>query len=150
MLRAGSLWPLIDSLAALAVALLVMSLLLRVDLAAFPLFLLAGAYLIAEASGHCATISIVAYAAGLIVLCELQYWSKALPGTLEVDRAVTAHRLLALALIGGSAGMLSLITLAAAFLKLPEALGAVTLGAAASVTLLGLALLVARKSHPGR
>jgi len=43
--------------------------------------------------------------------------------------------------------MLSLITLAAAFLKLPEALGAVTLGAAASVTLLGLALLVARKSH---
>jgi len=38
MLRAGSLWPLIDSLAALAVALLVMSLLLRVDLAAFPLF----------------------------------------------------------------------------------------------------------------
>ena len=40
--------------------------------------------------------------------------------------------------------------IAAAFLKLPEALGAVTLGAAASVTLLGLALLVARKSHPGR
>jgi surface polysaccharide O-acyltransferase-like enzyme len=134
-------------LVALAIVTLALALVLRVNLVALPLFLLAAGYLVAELSGHCAAVSVIAYAAGLIVVCELIYWSQAIPGALEVDRKISEYRLLALISIAAFSALLSLIALSASFLQIPAAIAAVVLGAAASVALLGLALVAARSSH---
>lgn len=114
------------------------------------LFLLAGEYVLAEATGHVPAVSVTAYAAGLILLAELLLWAAQLPRRARADRAVAVRYLITLAVLAFAAALLALIVLAASSVRLPGALAAALLGTAAAVTLLALPLLLARRAgHEG-
>jgi hypothetical protein len=145
MLGAGRLWRLIDALGAAALVLLLIPLLWRGRGAWPPLFLLGSEYVVAESFGHAAAVSIVAYATGLIVLCELLFWLTELPPAASVDMTAIGWRLLLLASTGLAAASLALIALLATSTQLGSALAAVVLGAVAAAALLTIPLLLLRK-----
>ena len=62
-------------LAALGVLFALLALLFRVRFAAGALFALAVEYVLVEVTGHAGGLSIIGYAVGLVVLCELLFWS---------------------------------------------------------------------------
>ncbi len=145
MLRGGRLTPLVDILGAAALLSLLLPLLWRSRGTWLLLFLLGSEYAIVESSGHAAAVSVLAYATGLIVLCELLFWLAELPAAASVDLAAIRGRLLALTLIGGAAASLALVTLLATSVRLSSAFGAVLLGALAAAALLTIPLLLLRQ-----
>jgi hypothetical protein len=135
---------LIDALGAGALLSLFLPLFWRGRGTWLPLLLLGAEYVIVESSGQAATVSVLFYAAGLIVLCELLFWLAELPVAATVDGAAIGRRLLALALIGVVAASLALVTLLATSVRLSSAFGAVVLGALAATALLAIPLLLLR------
>lgn len=101
-------------------------------------------YLLAEATGSAATASIVAYAAGLVVLCELVFTAERLRGLDRVDVAVLTSWLRRLALVALSSAALALVVLAAATLRKTGSLALTVIGSAAAVVIVSLALAVGR------
>ena len=116
----------------------------RGRLAGVALFTLAAEYSIVEATGHVPAASVIAYAAGLILVSELLLWSAQLPRSARADRAVATQRLTTLAAIALAAALLALAALAGTGLQLPGALEAVLLGTAAAAAMLALPWLLLR------
>ncbi len=117
----------------------------RGQLAGPALFTLATEYTIVEVTGHAPAASVIAYAAGLIVVSELLLWAAQLPRSATADRAVATGRLTLLTAIAAAAALLALAVLAATDLRLPGALAAALLGTAAAVALLALPWLLLRR-----
>jgi len=118
----------------------------RGQLAGPALFTLATEYTIVEVTGHAPAASVIAYAAGLIVVSELLLWAAQLPRSATADRAVATGRLTLLtASRAAAAALLALAVLAATDLRLPGALAAALLGTAAAVALLALPWLLLRR-----
>jgi hypothetical protein len=145
MLDAGRLTPLIVALGVLAMAPLVVSAAWGGRGFALPLFLLAAEAVTAESSGHLPPSSMVAYAAGLIVLSELLVWSGELPRRGVAETALVAQRLLLLAALALAAALLALVALAAGGAVVLGALAAALIGAPAALALLLLPRLLARR-----
>jgi hypothetical protein len=145
VLSAGRLAPLTGLLAAIGLLCVLTAVLGRGRLAGPALFALATEYAIVEATGHAPAASVIAYAAGLIVVSELLLWAAQLPRAASADRAVAAGQLMTLAAITLAAALLALAVLAAAGLRLPGALAAALLGTAAAVALLALPWLLLRR-----
>lgn len=144
MLDAGKLGLLIDSLGAAALFSLLLPLLWRGHDVWLPLFLLGAEYVTAEASGHVGAVSVVAYVAGLIVLCELLFWFAELPVVASVDANAVVWRLFMLALAAVAAASMALVALLAGSVRLSSSLAALVLGALAAVTLLAIPLQLVR------
>ena len=142
---AGRLRPLVEGLGALALLSLLLPLLWRGRGAWLPLLLLGAEYITAESSGQVGAVSVVAYAAGLIVLCELVFWLAELPAAASIDRSVVVRRLLTLALTGVVAAALAPLALLATSLHLSSPVAALLLGALAAVLLLTIPLLLVRQ-----
>lgn len=149
-LSAGYLAPLAYSLTGAALCFLPVPLLWRGRGIWLPLFLLAAAYMVAESFGHARVASVPLYAAGLIVLCELLFWSAELPLSARVDPAVVLSRLLSLALIALAALVLAPIALLATRLQVSSALFAALLGSLAAATLLAIPLILLRERERSR
>src|SRR6266536_3606209 len=88
ILSAGRLTPLTSLLAAIGLLCVLTALLGRGQLAGPSLFTLATEYTIVEVTGHAPAASVIAYAAGLIVVSELLLWAAQLPRSATADRAV--------------------------------------------------------------
>jgi hypothetical protein len=117
----------------------------RGHLTGVALFTLATEYAIVEATGHVPAVSVIAYAAGLILVFELLLWSAQLPRSARADHAVAARHLVTVVAVALAAALLALVVLAATGLQLPGALEAGLLGTAAAVVLLALPWLLLRK-----
>jgi hypothetical protein len=113
------------------------------------LFALAAEYVLLEAAGHVATFSIVAYAAGLVVLAEILLWLRQLPSSARVDAAVVAGWARGVALIALGTIVLTVVVLAAAGLQIPGAVSGALAGAAAVVFLLALVWALGRGRRAG-
>lgn len=143
-LAAGRLASLTGLLGAVGVACAITAVLARGLYAAGALFSLAAEYVLAEVTGHVPPGSVIAYAVGLILVCELLLWAAWLPRRARADRAVAVRYLAWLAAMAAAAALLALAVLAAASLRLPSALVAAVLGIAAAVALLALPWLLGR------
>jgi hypothetical protein len=149
-LSAGKLAPLVYSLTGAALCFLLLPLLWHGRGVWLPLFLLATAYTVAESFGHVRIASVPAYAAGLIVLCELLFWAAELPPSARVDLAVVGGRLLSLAVIAVAAVALAPIALLATTLQVSSALFAALLGSLAASMLLAIPLVLLRARGSSR
>ena len=145
MLGADRFGLAIDALGAAALLSLLLPLLWRGRGVWPALFLLGAEYVTAESSGQLGAVSVVAWAAGLIALCELLFWFAELPAKASVDASAIAGRLILLALSGVAAAVLALVALLAGSVRLDSALAGLVLGALAATTLLALPLLLLRK-----
>jgi hypothetical protein len=145
MLDAGKLGLLVDAMGAGALLSLLLPLLWRGRGAWLPLFLLGAEYIAAESTGHVAAVSVVAYAAGLIMLCELVFWLAELPAAASIDTSVVFRRLLMLALTGVATVSVAPVTLLGTSVRLGSAIDALLLGALAAVALLTIPLLLVRE-----
>jgi hypothetical protein len=105
---------------------------------------LVGEYLLTEAAGSVATVSLVFYAAGLLVLCELIFLADQLRALARVDGPAVAAWLRQLALTGTASAVLAVVTLAAARLRVAGSLTITIVGSAAVVILLGLPWFLSR------
>lgn len=144
-MRAGSLVPAVTALTVLGLVFTVLGLFFRVRFAGAALFALAAEYVLVEAAGRANTFSIVAYAAGLVVLAELLFWLGQLPASALVDRrAVTLwlRNVVALAVAGA---LLALLALVASGYQLPGTLAGTLVGCAAAAVLLTLPWLLLKK-----
>lgn len=144
MHNAGRLRPLIEGLGAVALLSLLLPLLWHGRGAWWPLLLLGAEYITAESSGHVGAVSVVAYAAGLIMLCELVFWLAELPAA-AIERGVIVRRLLQLALIGVAAVSVAPVALLGTSVRLGSAIGALLLGVLAAALLLTIPLLLVRQ-----
>jgi hypothetical protein len=142
---AGRLRPLVEGLGALALLSLLLPLLWRGRGAWLPLLLLGAEYITAESSGHVGAVSVVAYAAGLIVLCELVFWLAELPAATAIETGVIVRRLLQLALTGVAAVSVAPVALLGTSVRLGSAIGALLLGVLAAALLLTIPLLLVRQ-----
>jgi hypothetical protein len=141
---AGRLRPLVEGLGALALLSLLLPLLWRGRGAWLPLLLLGAEYITAESSGQVGAVSVVAYAAGLIVLCELVFWLAELPAA-AIETGVIVRRLLQLALTGVAAVSVAPVALLGTSVRLGSAIGALLLGVLAAALLLAIPLLLVRQ-----
>jgi len=147
MLDAGKLGQLREALGAAALLSLLLPLLWRGRATWLALFLLGAEYVVAESSGHLGAVSVVAYAAGLIGLCELLFWLAELPAKASIEATVIGRRLLLLALTGVTAASLALVALLATSVRLSSAIAGLVLGALAAAALLAIPLLLVRQSR---
>lgn len=145
MLDADKLGTVIGALGAAALLSLLLPLLWRGRGVWPALFLLGAEYITAESSGQLGAVSVVAYAAGLIALCELLFWFAELPAKASVDATAIGGRLFLLALSGVAAALLALVTLLAGSVRLNSALAGLVVGALAAVVLLTIPLLLVRQ-----
>jgi MFS family permease len=146
-LRAGTLAWAVLPLAVLAVVCVAVAVVLRGRLTGVALFLLAAEYVVVEAADRAGPLSVVAYAVGLIMLCELLLWSGQLPRKAAADRAIVTQRVLTLGLIALAAALLALVTLAAAGLRLGGSIQGALVGVAAAIVALLLPLLLVRTNR---
>ncbi|MGZ4386400.1 MAG: hypothetical protein ACXVZO_05685 [Gaiellaceae bacterium] len=147
LLDAGRLAPLIALLGGLGTLLALLAAVLRGRLLGAALFALGAEFVTAEATGHIPAVSVVAYAAGLIVLSELVLRSAELPLRGEVDAALAAEGLLLLAGLALAAALLALLALAAGGATVPGGAEAALIGCSAAIALLALPRLLARRSQ---
>jgi len=145
MLDGGKLGLLVDAMGAGALLSLLLPLLWRGHGASLPLILLGAEYIATESTGHLAAVSVVAYAAGLIVLCELVFWLAELPAAATIDAGVVVRRLLVLALTGVAAASASSVALLGSSVRLGSAIVALLLGGLAAAALLAIPLLLVRE-----
>jgi hypothetical protein len=147
MLHAGVLAPLVGLLGGLGLLFVAVAILRRGVLLGAGLFSLAAEYALVETTGRVAAGSVVAYAVGLVLLCELLLWLAELPSAAAVDRRIVVDRLLALAAVGSGAALAALVVLAATGLRVGTGFEAALLGTAAALALLALPLLLVRSDH---
>ena len=140
VLRAGALAPIVEPLAVLAGLSAIAAVVLRGRLTGVALFLLATEYVVVEVRSRVTPLSVIVYAVGLILLCELLLWSGQLPRKAAVDRAIATQRVLTLGLIALAAALLALMTLVAAGLRPGGSVQGALVGVAAAI----VALLVPR------
>ena len=145
MLDGGKLGLLVDAMGAGALLSLLLPLLWRGHGASLPLILLGAEYIATESTGHLAAVSVVAYAAGLIVLCELVFWLAELPAAATIDAGVVFRRLLLLVLIGIAAAPSASVALLGSSVRLGSAIVALLLGGLAAAALLAIPLLLVRE-----
>jgi hypothetical protein len=143
-IHASNLSALVDALEAAGLVGLLLPLLWRGRGLWISFFLLAAGYATVEASGHAAIVSVVAYAPGLIVLCELVFWAAELPLGAYVETTVIARRLLSLALTAVAAALLALVALMGTYVRLSSGLEAAVVGALAAALLLVIPLVLLR------
>ena len=149
MLRAGALTPAVLPLAVLAVLSVVVAVALHGRLTGAALFLLAAEYVVVEAGSRVGPSSIIVYAVGLVVLCELLLWSGQLPRKAAADRAIVTQRVLTLGLIAVAAALLAMVTLAAAGLGPVGSLWGTLIGVAAAIVALLLPWVLLRRRSGG-
>jgi hypothetical protein len=145
---AGVLAPLIAALAGIALLCTLLAIVSRRRFVGAALFALAAEYVVVEATGRAAASSVVAYAVGLIVLSELLLLAAELPRRGLVDATVVASELLVLGGTALAAALLALVALAASAVRLPGGFEAALLGSVAAVAVLGIPLLLLRRSEP--
>jgi hypothetical protein len=141
---ADELLPVVATLAVLGVVFIAAALLRWTRLVAAALVCLGGEYLLTEAAGSVTTLSIVAYAAGPVVLCELVLWAAQLRVAARVDASVVFAWLRRLVLLAIGSAVLALAVLAATGLQMKGSLTVTIVGAVAVVVLVALPLLLMR------
>lgn len=146
MLDGGKLGLLVGAMGAGALLSLLLPLLWRGHGASLPPILLGAEYVVVESTGHVSAVSVVAYAAGLIVLCELIFWLAELPAA-TIDAAVVVRRLLLLALTGVAAASASSVALLGGSVRLGSVIVALLLGGLAAAALLTIPLLLVRERN---
>jgi hypothetical protein len=145
IVRAGSLLPVVAALAAVGLLFTLLALFLRVRFTGVALFGLAAAYVLVEATDRAGAFSIVAYAAGLVVLAEVLLWLGQLPVSAVVDAAALVAWARNLGLVALAGAVLGLVALAASGFQIPGALAGTLVGCAAAVLLLTLPWLLLRR-----
>ena len=136
-------------LAVLGVLFALTALVLRARFTGAAVFILAVEYTIVEVTDRVGSLSIVAYAVGLVVLCELLLWFGRLPTRGLADASAVVGQLRGIGLLGLAAALLALVALAAAGLRIPGALAGTIAGSAAAIILLALPrFLVTRRGNP--
>lgn len=114
-------------------------------LAGVALFALAAEYVVVEATSGVEPVSIVIYAAGLLVMCELLLWCGQLPRRGLADRAIVVRRIVTLGLMVVAAVLLAIVALAAAGVGPIATVWGVLIGVAAAVVALLLPWLLVRR-----
>lgn len=148
-LRAGGLARVVLPLAVFAVLAAVAAVATRGRLAGAVVLLLAAEYAVVEVDSRVGPLSIVVYAAGLIVLCELLLWSGQLPRGAVADRAIVAHRVATLSLVAIGAALVAVVTLAATGLRVGGSHQGALIGVAAAVAALLLPWTLLRRKKGG-
>lgn len=100
--------------------------------------MLAAEYVVVDVSGDVSAATVIAYAAGLILLAELLQWPSVVAASALADPTVVTAKAVMLAALTAAAALLALVVLASTSLELPRAFEAALLGSAAAVTLLAL------------
>lgn len=149
VIDAAGLVPLTATLAVFGVFFVILAILLREHFIGVALLALAIEYLVAEATGSASTLSIGIYAVGLIVLCELVFWTRRLADCARVDTSVVTGWLRGVALIGIAAALLAVLALAATGCQIPGSVTAAIVGSTAAVALLALPWLQTGSRHAG-
>jgi len=145
ILRAGPLTRVAVPLAVIALLLVLSSVIWRGRLTEAVLFFVAGEYLIVQVTDHVSTLSVVGYAAGLVVLCELLFFGAGLPQSGTVDSGVIVERLLRLTLTGVGAAVVAVLVLAVGGWRTTGVVKAALIGMAAAIVLCGLPWLLTRR-----
>ena len=149
----GELWPALAGAGALAVALLLVAM-----VAGWPsgiaaaLLLLAAVYAASLAIQDEASVDTAAplYAAGLLVVAELAYWSLELRAGGREEARVVVRRFAALAALTISSVVLGAFVIAVTAFPLGGGLIWNVIGVAAAAATLGVLALLARRSEPDR
>jgi hypothetical protein len=142
--EAGSLLRLTAPLAVVGVLLVILAVVWLGRLTGAALFILAAEYLAVEVAGRVPTVSVVAYAAGLSVLCEILFFHDLLRASDAVDRRVVGERLLYLGIVGSGAALIAALVLVAGGRWTFAALEASLAGMAAAVLLCAIPWVLAR------
>jgi hypothetical protein len=144
ILRAGNLVKAVVPVAVLGLLATLLAMLMRGVFTGAALFILASEYLIVEVTGRAGSLSIIAYAVGLVVFCELLLWVGGIPRSTSVDLSVVVERLLGIGLAAPAAAVLAVVVLAAGELGFSGALEGVLVGSGAAIALLTLPRLFLR------
>ena len=110
---------------------------------------LAVEYVIVLATNRTGAPSLVAYAAGLVVLAEVLFWTAELRFRGLVDGAVVIAFAIRVGAAAAAGAVLAVGVLAAARLRLPGLVWTVVVGCAAAVTLLAIPWLLLRRGRGG-
>ena len=102
-------------------------------------------YVVVLAASKTGAPSLVAYAAGLVVLAELLFWTAELRFPGLVDWAVVAACAARAGAAGAAGAVFAVVVLVASGLQLPGPVWAVAVGCAAAVVLLAIPWLLLRK-----
>jgi hypothetical protein len=145
VVRAGSLSRVTVPLAVIGLLLVVSSIVSRGRSGGAALFVLAVEYLVVQLTGRVSTISAIGYAVGLMVLCELLFFTAGLPQSGTVDSGVIVGRLLRLALTGVGAAVVAVLVLAAGGWRTLGAAEAALIGMAAVVAICALPWVLVRQ-----
>lgn len=137
-------------LAVVALALLATSIGWRGRMTTAVLFTLGAEYLTVLLAGRVALVTVIAYAAGLIVLCELLFFAAQLPSTGAVETAVIVGQLVRLALIAAGSAAVAILVVSATALQRPEATYVKIVGVVAAVLLCSLPWLLLLGRRDGR
>jgi hypothetical protein len=143
--RAGSLAPAAAAFGAVGALFTLLALLFRVRFAGPALFSLAAEYVLVEVTGRADRFSVIAYAAGLVVLTEVVLWLGQLPSSAFVDVRVVAVWLRNLGCTALAGALFGLVALAATGLRIPSFLVGTLIGCAAAVVLLALPWFLLRR-----
>jgi hypothetical protein len=138
---APAAWP----LAGLSLALLALSL-RQIRLLGLVLIALTAELAVRELVAHVPAGVVVAYGAGLLLLCELVAWAESLRSRALVDPAVVVRRIAQLSVVAMLAAGASGLTLAAGGITSPDAFAAGLAGAAAVAALLALVWWLGREA----
>jgi hypothetical protein len=111
------------------------------------LFVLAGEYLVVEVADRVPTVSVVAYAVGLAVLCEILHFHGRLPASGTVDLRVIAECLLHLGVVGLGAAVIAVLVLVVGGLRTFAALEAGLVGMTAAVLLCVIPWVLIRRAR---
>jgi len=150
LVYAGDLTAAAALLAALGLLFVVVTVISRTRFAvAAGLFALAAEYVLVEASDRVGVVSIIGYAAGLVVLAEILVWLEQLPYPARMDVTVLSRWLQGVGLIGLSAAGLAVIVLAAAGLRIPGAVSGAIAASLAVLLLIAIPWLLIKRP-PGR
>jgi hypothetical protein len=136
-------------LAVVGLLLVLLAVAWRVRLTGPALFVLAGEYLVVEVADQVPTVSVVAYAVGLVVLCEILHFHGRLPASGTVDLRVIAERLLHLGVVGVGAAVIAVLVLVVGGLRTLAALEAGLVGMTAAVLLCVIPWVLIRRAGSG-
>jgi hypothetical protein len=144
VVRAGDVRPIAVALAIVGVLAAILALVARTSFVGAALCALAVEYLLTEATGSVSTVSIVAYAAGLVVLCELLFWGSGLRAGSRADGSVVAAWVGRVVLIGAGSALLAVAVFAVTRFRMEASFVAAIVGSVAVVVLFALPWLLAR------
>ena len=146
-INAGELFPVAVTLAALGVVLVALALFRQTRFVGAALLSLVIEFLVTEATESVSTPIIIIYPVGLVVLCELVFWTRQLPSSARVDGAAFTGWLRGLASISIVSALLAVVVLVASGLQISGPFTGTIVGSVAAVVLLTLPWLLARAKH---